>query len=86
MSDEAKSDIPIPLSDSTTITIVGTSNFVAPADSRELRSYEVMSYTAPSENVGPSDPLDESAIRIGNSLLNAQVPEEAFLRDDPEDI
>jgi len=70
--------------ESTTVTIVGVSN--APADSRELPTYSVMSYTVPSENAAPSHPLSEGAVRVGNSLLSARVPESAILRDKSEDF
>ena len=69
---------------STTVTIVQVSNL--PADSRELPSYSVTSYTVPSESTKASNPLNEAAVRIGNSLLNAHVPESAILRDRSEEL
>jgi hypothetical protein len=45
-----------------------------------------MSYTLPSENTEPSHPLSEGAVRVGNSLLSARVPEAAILRDEAEDF
>lgn len=77
---ESNSKMPANVSESTTVTIVGVSN-LAPADSRELPTYSVTSYTAPSESLGPSRPLSEGAVRLGNSLLNANVPESAIRRD-----
>jgi hypothetical protein len=82
---ESNSKTPVNVSESTTITIVGVSN-LTPADSRALPTYGVMSYTAPSENTAPSTPLNEGAVRVGNSLLNARVPESAILRDETEDF
>jgi len=72
-------------SESTSVTIVGISN-LTPADSRALPSYSVTSYTVPTEGTAPSRPLNEGAVRVGNSLLNARVPESKILRDRPEDI
>jgi hypothetical protein len=82
---ESDSKMPKNVSESTTITIVGVSN-LAPADPRVLRPYGVMSYTVPSENTSPSLPLSEDAVQVGNSLLNARVPESAILRDKAEDL
>lgn len=82
---ELESKPPAPRSESTTVTIVGVSNFAA-ADPRVLRSCQVMSYTAPSENITPSLPLNDMAVKVGNSLLDARVPESAFLRDESEDL
>jgi hypothetical protein len=70
---------------STTVTIVGVSN-LTPPDSRALPTYGVTSFTMPSENTQPSRPLNEDAVRVGNSLLDARVPESAILRDRAEDI
>jgi hypothetical protein len=58
---ESNSKMPVNVSESTTVTIVGVSN-LAPADSRALPSYGVMSYTVPSENTSPSHPLNEGAV------------------------
>ncbi len=82
---ESNSKPPTNISESTTVTIVGVSN-LAPGDSRALPTYEVTSYTAPGENTERSHPLSEGAVRVGNSLLNARVPETAILRDRPEDL
>jgi hypothetical protein len=83
---EANSKIPpVSHTESTTVTVVGVSNLV-PGDSRELPSYSVTSYTVPSESAKTSNPLNESAVRVGNSLLGAHVPESVILRDRSEDI
>jgi len=83
---EANSKIPpVSRTESTTVTIVGISNSM-PADSRELPSYSVTSYTVPSESTNTSNPLNESAVRVGNSLLDARVPESAILRDRSEEL
>jgi len=82
---ESNSKTPVNVSGSTSITIVGVSN-LTPADPRALRPYGVMSYTVPSENTAPSPPLSEGAVQVGNSLLNARVPESAILRDEAEDF
>ncbi len=81
---ESNSKTPVAIS-STTVTIVGVSN-LTPADSRALPTYGVTSFTMPSENTAPSHPLNEGAVRVGNSLLSARVPESAILRDKAEDI
>jgi hypothetical protein len=81
---ESKSQTPAAIS-STTVTIVGVSN-LAPADSRALPTYGVTSFTMPSDNPAPSHPLNEGAVRVGNSLLSARVPESAILRDRAEDV
>ncbi len=70
-------------SDATTTTIIWVSNS-AIRDPRMLPESGVMSYTVSSENTAPSRPLSESAVRIGNSLLDARVPESAILRDTSE--
>jgi hypothetical protein len=69
-----------PMNDSTTVTIVGVSNFALP-DSREMPTYGVTSYIVPDHDSAPSSPLSEGAVRVGNSLLSAYVPESAILRD-----
>jgi hypothetical protein len=82
---ESNPKTPVNVSESTTVTIVGVSN-MAPADSRALPTYEVTSFTVPSENTAPSHPLNEGAVRVGNSLLSARVPESAILRDKAEEF
>jgi hypothetical protein len=82
---ETESKAPVSVSESTTITIVGVSN-ATPSDSRELPTYGVTSYTVPTENTAPSHPLNEGAVRVGNSLVRARVPEAAILRDTVEDL
>jgi hypothetical protein len=72
----------IPESSVTTVTYVGISN----APIRDPNACSVMSYTLPSENTEPSRPLSEGAVRVGNSLLSARVPESAILRAGPEDF
>jgi hypothetical protein len=84
MSD-LNSKMPMNVSESTTVTIVGVSNGT-PVDSRALPTYGVTSYTVPSENTKPSHPLSEGAVQVGNSVLNARVPETKILRDRPEDV
>lgn len=76
---------PANISESTTVTIVSVSN-LTPTDSRALPTCGVTSYTVPSENQTPSRPLDEGAVRVGNSLISARVPESAILRDRTEDF
>jgi hypothetical protein len=75
----------IPMSESTSVTFVGTSNLIPP-ESGGLPSYGVCSYTVPGESGGISPPLSESAVRVGNSVLSAHVPEHAILRDPSEDF
>jgi hypothetical protein len=82
---ESNLKAPVDISESTTVTIVGISN-ATPDDSRAVPTYGVTSFTMPSDNTQPSRPLNEDAVRVGNSLLNARVPESAILRDRTEDI
>lgn len=88
MSDlsDLKDHVEVARSQSTTVTVIGVSNFVPPADSRALPTYGVTSYTVPMDSAAPSRPLSEGAVRVGNSLLTARVPESAILRDTAEDI
>jgi hypothetical protein len=51
-----------------------------------LPASSVCSYTVSRETSKPSAPLSEAAVRVGNSLLTARVPEDAFLRDTDEDF
>jgi hypothetical protein len=51
-----------------------------------LPNCSVSSYTLQTEDIGPSHPLSADAVRIGNSLLSAQVPESAILRDQTGDL
>jgi hypothetical protein len=85
MSEANSKTPPVSSTESTTVTIVGISN-LAPPDSRELTSYSVTTYTVPSESTKTSNPLNEAAVRVGNSLLDAHVPESAILRDRSEDF
>jgi hypothetical protein len=72
--------------DETTLTtIIGVSNLSVP-DPREVPQCQVMSYIAPTEDIAPSHPLSEGAVRVGDSLLNARVPEAAIQRDASEDF
>jgi hypothetical protein len=71
--------------ENTLTTIIGVAN-LSVRDPREVPQCQVMSYIAPSEGVSPSHPLSEGAVRIGDSLLNARVPEVAILRDATEDF
>ncbi len=71
--------------ETSTTTIIGVSN-LSIADSREPQTCEVMSYTVPSDNAAPSAALSDAAVRLGNSLLSARVPETAILRDTGEDF
>jgi hypothetical protein len=72
----------MPRSDSVTMNVI-VANLMVP-DSNAVPTYSVCSYTMSGENPGLSAPLDESAVRIGNSLLSADVPEEAIRRDGDE--
>ena len=71
------------VADSMSVTIVGSQN-MAPAASWAMPTSNVCSYTAPGENMSTCSPLSEGAIRLGNSLLTAYVPEDAILRDTTE--
>jgi hypothetical protein len=84
---EMRPEVPIYSGEATTTTIifVGVSNS-AIRDPRTPPECGVMSYTVSSENTVPSRPLSENAVRIGNSLLDARVPESAILRDTSEDF
>ena len=81
---ESNFKTPADISESTTV-IVGVSN-ATPADSRALPTYAVTSLTMPSDDNRPSRPLNDGAVRVGNSLLDARVSESAILRDRVEDI
>jgi hypothetical protein len=78
-------ETPMYSGETATTTIIGVSN-LAIRDPRTPPEYGVMSYTASSENTAPSRPLSEGAVKIGNSLLDARVPESAILRDTSEDF
>jgi hypothetical protein len=73
---------PMPVSESTTMNVI-VSN-LTPPDRNLTPTYSVCSYTLPSESAEYSVPLSERAVRLGNSLLNAAVPESAILRDGDE--
>jgi hypothetical protein len=75
--------LPLPSSESKTITIIGPAN--APV-AGELPDYSTASFTLPSENIAPSQPISEGAVRVGNSVLSARVPESAILRDESGDF
>jgi len=72
------------MEETTLITIIGGANLFV-RDPRELQECQVMSYVVPTENASPSHPLSEGAVRVGDSLLNARVPEAAILRDTSRD-
>jgi hypothetical protein len=82
---DTQSKPPVNVSESTSVTIVGNYN-ATPPDSRALPTYSVTSYTVATESTTPSHPLNEGAVRVGNSLLDARVPESAILRDRSEDV
>jgi hypothetical protein len=72
---------PLFRSDSPTVTIVGVSN-MAGTDIEGMSSVQsVTSCSIPADVASRSRPLSEGAVRVGNSLLNARVPEANFLRD-----
>jgi hypothetical protein len=71
--------------ETTLTTIIGVSN-LSVRDPRQVPECQVMSYIAPTESVPPSRALSEGAVRVGDSLLNARVPEAAILRDPSEDF
>lgn len=83
--DELIPEMPMYSSETTTTTIVGVSN-LAVRDYGTVPESVVMSYTVPSDNMAPSRPLSDDAVRVGNSLLDAHVTENAILRDCSEDI
>jgi hypothetical protein len=62
------------------ITIVGDLNMAAP-DFYAVPASNIFSYTPSEGNIRPSAPLSEGAVRLGNSLLSARVPEHAIRRD-----
>jgi hypothetical protein len=82
---DLNSKMPTNVSESTTVTIVGVANGT-PVDSRVPPTYGVTSYTVPSEKTAPSHPLSDGAVQVGNSVLDARVPESKILRDPSEDI
>jgi hypothetical protein len=84
MNDDLMLEVPMYAGETTTTTIIGVSNLDI-RDSRALPESAVMSYTLPTENPSPSVPLSEAVVRVGNSLLDARVPESAFLRDKSEE-
>jgi hypothetical protein len=74
--------LPLYFNDVPTVTIVGVSNM-----GTDLLSVQsVTSCSVPSEYTGPSQPLSEATIRIGNSLLSARVPEDRIRRDYSEEF
>jgi hypothetical protein len=76
---------PMPASDSITITVVGDQNMAPPA-AWSLPTSSVCSFTVADDSSVPSAPLNEGAVRVGNSLLSSFVPEGAILRDKSEDF
>jgi hypothetical protein len=72
----------MPVSESTSMNVV-VSNLALPS-SNARPTYSVCSYTAPGESMSRCAPLSESAVRLGNSLLAALVPEQAIRRDGDE--
>jgi hypothetical protein len=72
----------VSISEGNSITILGTMN-MAPPETHALQS-TVCNYTVSSWSEGPSAPLNEATVRLGNSLLAAVIPESAILRDDVE--
>jgi hypothetical protein len=73
---------PLYFSDGPTVTIVGVSNMGADFMSVE----SVTTCSIPSESMMPSKPLSRAAVRVGNSLLNARVPESRIRRDYAEEF
>jgi hypothetical protein len=80
-----KMTLPMPVSESMTITIVGDQN-MAPPDSWAVPASNVCSYTMPGDSDIPSAPLSKGTVRLGNSILAAVVPERAILRDANEEL
>lgn len=73
--------LPQNVSDSHTMNVVvSVVNFCSPEMSM------VNSYTLPTENIAPSRALDEGAVRVGDSLINARVPESRIRRDRSEEF
>jgi hypothetical protein len=85
MNGSAKEITMSDVSETTTITIIGDQN-MAPADSWALPASNICSYTLPEDGARPSAPLSEGAVRIGNSILSALVPERAIRREEAEDL
>ena len=76
--------LPVYLGEASTVTIVGVSN-MSETDVRGMSSCQsVTSYSVSADVTSRSRPLSEGAVRVGNSLLNARVPETKFLRDNEE--
>lgn len=75
----------LPANDCTIITVERDQSMTLSA-SRPVPASSVCSYTIAREGKEPSSPLSEGAVRVGNSLLTAHVPETAFLRDSNEDF
>jgi hypothetical protein len=73
-------NLPFPANESITITIVGDQN-MAPSDPWAMPASNVCSFTMSGDVNTPSAPLSEGAVRVGNSILSAVVPEQAILRD-----
>jgi hypothetical protein len=69
----------------TTITIA-VDEHVGPSASWSVPASTICSYTLADDGARPSAPLCEGAVRVGNSILAAFVPENAILRDTTEDF
>ncbi len=68
-----------------TMTLIGAFN-ASPATHLPMPTSESMSLSVPGEIPTPSLPLPEGAVRLGDSLLAARVPEVAFRRDPDEEF
>ena len=84
MKMDQESTFPMYQSERTTVTIVGVSNMAGNDLSRMSSAQSVTSCSMPADVAFRSRPLSEGAVRVGNSLLNARVPEDKFLRDTEE--
>ncbi|MGA7886520.1 MAG: hypothetical protein WCA44_12320 [Acidobacteriaceae bacterium] len=86
MTDDLFGAFPQSVSDSNSMNlVVGVENMAAPSEPFET-AYSVNSYTIPSENSARSAVLDRGAVRVGNSVITARVPEARILRDRSEEI
>jgi len=72
---------PLYFAESPTITIVGVQNM----GTNLLSAQSVTSFSIPSDYTAPSEPLTDFTVRIGDSLLNARVPEDRIRRDYAEE-
>jgi len=76
---------PMPIYESLTITVEDDEP-MAPSGCWSVPASQVCSYTLADDSPRPSVPLSEAAVRMGNSILTALVPESAILRDTIEDF